>query len=35
MPGKKETHVMNVEKGGLPGLDVWMGEAREQQSGFC
>lgn len=26
---------MNVEKGGLPGRDVWMGEVREQQSGFC
>lgn len=32
--GKKCTHLMDVEKGGLPGLGVWVGQVKELHSGF-
>lgn len=32
---EKWRYLMNVDKGGVLGLDVWMGEMGEQQSGFC
>lgn len=33
--GKKCSYLMDVEKGALPGLGVWMDQVTELHSGFC